>query len=376
MLPEGYDSDIIWIFPANEPDKQLSRTKRLDEWGSVWETLDENSMGEVIIPAIKNWDILKNYKWPPINDLSRYEHAKDIINNNPDKYILGVAGPGILTRPMHLRSLPNLLLDYYDYPNEIAKLTDIIVGMQIESINIWHGLGADGVLCGFDDWGTEDRLLIHPELWRRFYKSRYTKIWQYARKLGLEVWIHSCGYLNDIMDDMIEAGLQVIQMDQQQHVGLDCLSKNWGGKICFWNPVDIQGVMIYGTIEEVIAYTKEMMYKLGKFNGGFIGKFYPQLAVNQNGRWNPLWNYAYQAIRTGLIGEVMSVHMRCHWDHNWIVGKEFNKIRHAILYDYGIHWFDILSCWMDKKSKRVFASFTKAINQKANPPLLSLLVPI
>lgn len=98
------------------------------------------------------------------------------------------------------------------------------------------------------------------------------------------------------------------------------------------------------------------------------------LAVNQNGRWNPPWNYAYQAIRARLIGEIMSVHMCCHWDHNWIAGKEFNKIKHCILYDYGIHWFDILTCWIEKEPKRVFASFTKAPNQEAGPPLLAQVI--
>jgi len=97
------------------------------------------------------------------------------------------------------------------------------------------------------------------------------------------------------------------------------------------------------------------------------------LAVNQNGRWNPPWNYAYQVIRAGIIGEIMSVHMRCHWDHNGIKkNPNFNKLRHIILYDYGIHWFDILTVWMEKRqAERVFASVTNAPKQKAAPPLLA-----
>ena len=95
------------------------------------------------------------------------------------------------------------------------------------------------------------------------------------------------------------------------------------------------------------------------------------LAVNQNGRWNPPWNYAYQVIRKGLIGKVMSVHMRSHWDHNGVAGTEFDKIKHLILYDYAIHWFDILSCWLNKEPKKVFASLAYAPNQKAKPPLLA-----
>ncbi|MCK4244375.1 MAG: Gfo/Idh/MocA family oxidoreductase, partial [Candidatus Omnitrophica bacterium] len=97
------------------------------------------------------------------------------------------------------------------------------------------------------------------------------------------------------------------------------------------------------------------------------------LAVNQNGRWNPPWNYAYQVIQAGMIGKVMSVHMCCHWDHNGIRrNPKFNKLQHIVLYDYGIHWFDILAVWMgNKQAKRVFASFSKAPNQKAAPPLLA-----
>lgn len=95
------------------------------------------------------------------------------------------------------------------------------------------------------------------------------------------------------------------------------------------------------------------------------------LAVNQNGRWNPAWNYTYQVIKKGIIGEVMSVNMTCNWDHNWVIGKKFNELKHLILYDYGIHWFDIISCWIDKKAKNVYASISKAPRQKAKPPLLA-----
>lgn len=95
------------------------------------------------------------------------------------------------------------------------------------------------------------------------------------------------------------------------------------------------------------------------------------LAVNQNGRWNPAWNYTYKVIKKGLIGEIMSISMNCSWNHNWIVGRKFNELKHVILYDYGIHWFDILSCWLDKKPEKVFASISRAPGQKAKPPLLA-----
>ena len=66
-----------------------------------------------------------------------------------------------------------------------------------------------------------------------------------------------------------------------------------------------------------------------------------KLAVNQNGRWSPHFSYIRQAISAGLIGEVVSANFTLHWDHNWIIGTPFEEIHDLILYDFGVHWFDL-----------------------------------
>ena len=67
-----------------------------------------------------------------------------------------------------------------------------------------------------------------------------------------------------------------------------------------------------------------------------------KLAVNQNGRWAPHLAYMREAVRAGLIGDVISTHISIHWNHGWIAGTPFEKIEDLILYDFGIHWFDFL----------------------------------
>jgi hypothetical protein len=59
-----------------------------------------------------------------------------------------------------------------------------------------------------------------------------------------------------------------------------------------------------------------------------------KLAVNQNGRWAPYFSYMRQAVNKGLIGEVMSVHLACHWNHEWIKDSHFNRVHHVVLYDF------------------------------------------
>lgn len=100
-----------------------------------------------------------------------------------------------------------------------------------------------------------------------------------------------------------------------------------------------------------------------------------KLAVNQNGRWAPHFSYIRQAISVGLIGEIQSVSFTIHWDHSWIIGTEFEKIEHLILYDFGIHWFDMAACFFDgRKVLNSFAVARRVIGQKARPPMLAQAV--
>lgn len=97
-----------------------------------------------------------------------------------------------------------------------------------------------------------------------------------------------------------------------------------------------------------------------------------KLAVNQNGRWAPHFSYVRHAVRAGLIGEVLSVHMGVHWDHTWTIGTKFEEIDDLILYDFAIHWFDMARALIGERPiSRVFASRARAHAQKAKPPMLA-----
>ena len=97
-----------------------------------------------------------------------------------------------------------------------------------------------------------------------------------------------------------------------------------------------------------------------------------RLAVNQNGRWAPHFSYVRQAVRAGLVGEVSAAHLAVHWDHSWVEGTDFEKIKHLILYDFAIHWFDMVTCLMgDRQALRVCASMARSRTQRVGPPLLA-----
>ncbi len=98
-----------------------------------------------------------------------------------------------------------------------------------------------------------------------------------------------------------------------------------------------------------------------------------KLAVNQNGRWAPHFNYLRRAVASGLIGEVTSIDFSLQWDQTWIAGIEsFDKIHHLVLFDFGIHWFDMACCLLgDQRAQSVYASATRFDSQRFTPPAIA-----
>ncbi len=96
-----------------------------------------------------------------------------------------------------------------------------------------------------------------------------------------------------------------------------------------------------------------------------------KLAVNQNGRWAPHLSWMREAVRAGLVGEVIGAHLSIHWNHGWIAGTPFDEIEDLVLYDFGIHWFDFLQSVTGNRARRVFASGGRAVGQQAKAPLLA-----
>jgi len=95
-----------------------------------------------------------------------------------------------------------------------------------------------------------------------------------------------------------------------------------------------------------------------------------RLAVNQNGRFAPHFSYLRSAVAAGCLGSTHAVHLAVHWDHSWVEGTPFEQIKHLILYDSAIHWFDLVRCLLpDSTPQQVYATVSRVPGQTIMPPL-------
>ena len=269
-LPEQYGSDFADVGMNPSPD---ARPKSgVDEWGCVWENIGISSLGEVKELVLKNWANFDRLNIPDIRDETRWDGLAGARDRAGDKFLLAY-GISLYERVHFLRGLEDTWVDIHTAPEELGRLIDVLTDMNLYAIERYAKAGADGYLwC--DDWGLQNRLMISPESWREIWKPRYARIYRAAHDAGLLTFLHSCGDITAILDDFIEIGLDVIQMDQQENMGLDLLGQRFGGRITFWCPVDIQATMVHGSFEDIRAHCRKLVTTLGRPKGGFIAKWY------------------------------------------------------------------------------------------------------
>jgi len=281
----GYDGqpricDTAGVGPSADPNIQIRRWDDdeggecyTDEWGCVWRRIKgKTTGGEVIDPPIKSWDDLDSYRPPTFDDPTRYEHAAQVCEERGDKYILGGIAGACFNAARYLRKLEFYLLDCAAEPENVRRLNKLVSDIILGQVDIYADIGADGVFfC--EDWGTQERLLVSPAMWDDLFRWTFERLIEHAHSRGLTVWMHSCGYVRDIIPHLVDMGMDVLQFDQPELHDLQWLGQ-FSGRVTYWCPIDIQKTLQSQHEQTIKAKAREMVRTLGSKGGGFIAKDY------------------------------------------------------------------------------------------------------
>ena len=82
--------------------------------------------------------------------------------------------------------------------------------------------------------------------------------------------MHSCGQVTEIIDPLIDIGLDVINLQQPRALGIEAVGERFAGKICFQSLCDIQHTLPFKSHDEIRAEAKLLLDKWGTDAGGFI----------------------------------------------------------------------------------------------------------
>ncbi len=266
-------SDIHYFKLKNRP-----KIEGKDQWGTVWRKPDSKTgivnMGYVIDVPIKNLNEVETHKFPNPSEPFRYEDLEKEIERAGEKYRL-LGWLNFFEKAWELCGIENLFIAFYEKPEQIHKLLERISDYIMEILqNIQKYKGKiDGFYFG-DDWGTENSLWVSIKTFREFFKPRYKEIISKVHSLGMDVWLHSDGRINEVIEEFIAIGLDVVNIQSPHVLGIEEISRRYSGRIAFNCTVDLQKTLPFASKREIENEAKMLIEKWGTPEGGFIGTDY------------------------------------------------------------------------------------------------------
>lgn len=272
------ESDVSYLHWNYTGTGSREKRQTVDEWGCLWVRSEVNNMGQVKGHPLESWDNWEGFKWPDPQNPDFYTGMEDRLARMEGKYILTDIFMLLFERMHALRGYENCLTDFYLHPDRAAALADRIVDFDLGMIRKLHARFGNRVhgLTFTDDWGTQQGLMINPRLWRAFFKPRYKILFDAIHASGWHIWMHTDGHMNVILDDLLELGLDVINLQQPRVNGIEEIGRKYRGRVCFESSVDIQATLPFSPPQVVFAEAVELLEKWACPAGGFI------LSIDEN----------------------------------------------------------------------------------------------
>jgi len=274
----GDASDTEWLWADEVKPPQALADPTLDPWLCRWEKTGLANMGQIKGHPIDDLSRINNYPWPDAADPRRFATIPkrlDELDADParrDKYHITPIFMLLWERMQALHGFENCMIAMMENDKRIHDLADRLTDYDIAFIRVMHRIAGDRIDCfNFsEDWGTEIDLMISPELFRSFFLPRYKRIFAAAHEAGWHVWMHSCGKINKAIPMLIEAGVNVLNMQQPLTNGINEIGQQFAGRVCFETLCDIQKTLPAGNRAEIERQAGELMRQWGTPAGGFI----------------------------------------------------------------------------------------------------------
>lgn len=237
-----------------------------DVFGVVWDRRIDKDIGNVegcVLPE----PTLAGYQFPDPLDRRFFEDIPRRIDQFGERFRVFQIGFSLYERAWTLRTIPNLMMDFYDHPDFVHDLFSAIVAYNIAQVKEALTYDIDAVYLG-DDWGMQRGLQMGPRMWRHFIKPVLKRMYGVVRDAGKFVMIHSCGDVDELFDDLIEIGVNCFNPFQPEVMDIHALMQRYRGRLAFHGGLSTQRTLPYGTVDDVRNETKRLL-EMGQA-GGYI----------------------------------------------------------------------------------------------------------
>lgn len=269
-LAMGYDG--VWVPPGALEDQE---TTEGNVYVNTWGVTSQRSVGSWPCDAfvdhpIKSYEDFKNYQ-PPSMPSPRIIHkqVKAVLKMAEKRLAVlgGVGGPFTLTWMLTGLELFSEFL--YENPKAITFLVEMITKHILASGKAQIEAGVDAIIIS-DDWGFNKGLFISPWHFKKYILPCYSQIVQTFVKMGNPVLMHNDGNLNQVMEDLVNTGINGYHpVERKAMMNLKEMKRKYGKKLCLVGNVNSSSTLPFGNEEEVEKEVMDCLRVAGP-GGGYI----------------------------------------------------------------------------------------------------------
>lgn len=299
-------------FLFSDIDRQLLKESKLspteqagkpykDGWGCVWLTMENGIHGTVVQHPLENWEALDMFVPPDATiDFGRGPiDWRQVADDFKTAKLNGISAIGGL-RHGHtfltladIRGYENLMFDMADDNINLWKLIEILEIFNQQIVREYIKAGAE-LMKYPEDLGMQVGPMISPSHFRKYIKPSYQRLMNLSRDAGCIVHMHSDGDIRDLIDDMIDCGIESMNLQDTVN-GVDWIGDKLKGKICIDLDIDRQNITKFGTPYEIDKFILDEIKLLGSKEGGLMMLYglYPGIPIeNVESLMNAMTNYS------------------------------------------------------------------------------------
>lgn len=261
--------------PAHVNVGNMRTLRTYFEWGYHPEKEGTAPLGRTL-----TIDDVKSFKFPNLLDEKRHRRLREKVREIQSRGLAVVGlpphmGGEIFESAQRLRGFEQLMSDFFRNPELVDYLFGQLASIATESVSILARAGVD-IICLDDDVGEPTRMMISVALWRRFLKNPLSHMISTARSINpaVQILYHSDGYIEQIIADLIEIGVNAINPVQPDVMDPAKLKEKYGSRLAFWGGVGTASDWLYGSPSVIEAQVKERIETVGRGGGLVIGPAY------------------------------------------------------------------------------------------------------
>ena len=289
------------LFPAFEPGAQRVELTTdadaeadhsfIDPWGNTRDTGERGIATVVTRHALASWDDFADFRAPdPATNCGSGSIDWQAIETG----LAAAKAAGQLARGglqhghtyltlSDLRGFDGLTYDMADEEPRLWQLIEMVEAFNAEIVRRYVAAGAEWM--GYaDDLGMQEGPMMSPAHFRKYLKPSYGRLIAPAREAGCIVHMHSDGDIRELVDDLLDAGVEIVNLQDLVN-GIDWIEARLAGRVCIDLDIDRQAITRFGTPAQIDALVREEVERLGSREGGLmmIYGLYPGVPIENAG---------------------------------------------------------------------------------------------